>query len=369
MKRQWFQIKAEADGASADIYIFGLIGDWIDDLWGFDDVTTAKSFVDELAKLPATVKTLRVRINSPGGDVFGGLTIANTLRAEQTRGRKVETIIEGLAASAASVIAMGGGEIRIADNALMMVHDPWSVAVGNARDMRATAEILDQMRDALVKTYQWHSKLNDEEIVALIEGEDGQGSWLDADEAIANGLATEKIEGLKAAASIDPRSMAKLKVPERFAARVSALLKSENPQDPPGPALPAAEAAAKPEDVIGLCATAGLDIAFANRLLKDKVTPAQAHQLVGEEKGRRAAEAQRQESIRALCDKFKVADLAPELISGGMPFDAARALVAKVTGMVDRVEIDAGLNPDQGSRPKAVIDVQAVYAERNRLRH
>src|SRR5262245_49867465 len=121
MRNNWFRIQAAAAGSVADVVVFGFIGDWVADLYGGtgDGVVTAKSFADELAALPESVKTVRVRINSPGGDVVAGIAIANALRAEQQKGRKVETIVEGLAASAASVIAMGGSTVRMADNALM----------------------------------------------------------------------------------------------------------------------------------------------------------------------------------------------------------------------------------------------------------
>lgn len=357
--KKWFEVKASADGSSAEIHIFDIIGGWIDDYWGADGLTTAKTFTEALAKLPDAVKTLKVRINSPGGDAFSGITIANALRSEQTRGRKVETIVEGLAASAASIIAMGGSTVRVSDNGLMMVHAPWTRAIGNARELRAAAETLDQLRDSLVATYQWHSKLTAEEIVALIDGADGQGTWLDADAAIEAGLAHEKVEGLKAAASIHPGAVSKLAIPDRFRARVDALL--ETPAPPPAPL-----AAAAAVDVLRMCREGGcLDVAEA--LVAEGATVEQVQARVsGERQARQRAQA-RESEIRALCDKAKQPDLAASYIVGGMAVEQVRAQLTLLTAKLDKVEIDGSLSPDQGTKKKAAIDVVAVYAGLNRL--
>jgi len=357
--KTWFEIKVQADQASADIYIFDLIGDWIDDLWGFDGVTTAKSFVAELAKLQASVKTLRVHLNSPGGDIFGGVTIANTLRAEQANGRRVETIIEGLAASAASIIAMGGNPVRIADNGLLMVHAPWSVAIGNATEMRATADRLDQLRDTLVKTYQWHSQLSAEEIVALIDGNDHQGTWLDADAAIEAGFATEKIEGLKAAASINPKGTAKLTIPEKFKARVEALLKKDDPA-PPTPV------AASASDILAAVETAGLGTAFARELVVAALPMEQVTARVTAAKADKTQRETRATAIRSLCATAKLPELADGYVNGGISVDDVRAHLTTVTAKVDKAEIDTGLKPDHGARSKSDLSARDIYAERNR---
>jgi ATP-dependent protease ClpP protease subunit len=409
--KKWFEVKMQADGTTAEISVFGMIGDFIDDMLGLlDGMTTAKSFTDALAALPPTVRAIKVRINSPGGDAFGGITIANALRAELANGRDVETIVEGLAASAASLVAMGGRRVVMADNAMMMVHAPWSVAMGNASELRAVADQLDQIRDAIAKTYQWHSELSDEEILALVNGKDGQGTWLDADEAIAAGLATEKLEGLRAAASISRGAIARLHVPERFQARVAELTAAETEQEPPvaapagdpapppvelpapaatedpsdepPPAAPAAQAralavppppvaAAALPDIFAACREAGLDADFIAQLNSNPPALAELPRLVAAEKGRRVSEDARQQGIRDLCARFKVNQLVPHLIGGGTSLEGAQALVAAVTAMVDVAEIDAGLTPAAatgGSKP--VIDVKAIYEGRkNPTRH
>ena len=361
--KTWYRIRNEADPKVAEIQIIDFIGDWIDDYFGMG--VTAKQFVEELAGLPESVETIRVHINSPGGDVFGALNIANALRDQRaTKGRRVVTIVDGLAASSASLVLMAGDPVLIADNGMVMVHNPWCVALGDATEMKKTAEILDELRNTIVATYQWHSELSDEELVALMDAE----TWMDADEAIAHGFATEKVEGLRAAASIDPRHVAKLglKVPEKFRERFQALV--TKPESEP---VAAAEdsAPAAPNAVLALCKAAGLDIEFAAQLVEAKATLADAQQVVAAEKERRAAERARQDEIRAACKLVGLEDLAPELISGGMSAEQAKLHLVKVTAKLDKVEIDAGLGPDGGTRQKPVIDVRAIYAQRNQLRH
>jgi ATP-dependent Clp protease protease subunit len=224
-KAPWYRFRDAADPKVAEIYVDDFIGDWVDQFINeYLDTTsplTAKAFIADLAALPDTVKTIRVHINSPGGDVFAATTIANSLRDQRvTKGRKVETVIDGLAASAASIIAMAGSPVRMADNALLMIHDPWSVAMGNAAEMRKAADVLDQVRDTIVAAYRWHSTLEPKAIEKLMAAE----TWLDAEAAQEGGFVDEVVSGLKAAASINPKAVERLNIPERFRARVDALL-------------------------------------------------------------------------------------------------------------------------------------------------
>lgn len=365
--REWFRIKAKAEGETvAHIDILDFIGTWGEEFWG--DVVTAKSFVEALAKLPEAVKTIRIAVNSPGGDVFAAITIANALRDQRaSKGRRVEMVVEGIAASSASVLLMAGDTIEMADNALLMIHNPWSWAIGTADEMRKSAESLDKVRDTIITTYQWQSSLSAEEIGALMQAE----SWMDADEAIANGFATSKVEGLRAAASLDPRAATKLKVPEKYVDRVQAMLRVDDPA-PPAPAvedkapLPA-PAVVDAAEVVRLAADAGLDLGFAQALIGEGLTASAVEaRITSEKEGRVRADARATE-IRALCAKAKQDDLAGEYVAGGMGVEQVRSQLTKITAKLDRVEIDGGLAPDHGTRRKPVIDVVAVYAQRNRL--
>jgi ATP-dependent protease ClpP protease subunit len=365
--RQWYRFENSADPTVAEIFVIDIIGDWIDELinemYGMKATLTAKAFIDTLAKLPDGVRAIKVRINSPGGDVFAAVNIANALRDQQiSKGRTVETIIDGLAASAASIIAMAGKTVTMADNALMMVHNPWSFAIGNAADMRQAADVLDTVRKALTATYQWHSELTTDEINALLDAE----TWMDADQAIANGFATAKVDGLQAAASIDPLGVAKMTIPEQFKARVEALLHKEPPAPTPAAALEvvrACNAGGCPELAEGLIAAQATIETVTETVATTKASKAEAERVrvAGIE-----AAATREREIRAACRLAKQADLADSYVQSGMTADQVRAQLAVWTAKLDKIEIDNKLGADHGARPKPVIDTAKVYEARNR---
>lgn len=350
MTRTWYRIANAADDASvADIYVNDFIGDWIDDYWGFG--VTARAFLEALSKLDASVKTIRVHLNSPGGDVFAASQIANALRDQRTsKGRTVETIVDGLAASAATLIMMAGNPVKVADNALVMVHNPWSVGVGNAAQMRKLADDLDAVRNTIVATYQWHSKLDAEALIALMDAE----TWMSADEAIANGFATDKVEGLAAAASLDRRALAKLTIPDQFKDRVEAFTAKEAPKP----------VAASAVDVIRLCREGGV-IDIAEALVAEQATADVVQTRIAAAKQTRAAETTRRDQITALCAKHKASDLAPGYIKGSMTVDDVRAHLTLYTAAVDKAEIDTGIKPSGGARPQATLNPAEIYAARN----
>jgi len=334
--KQWFRIDASADPTVAEIHIIDFIGDWFDDamnrIFGESIGVTARAFVDALAKLPEAVKTIHVHINSPGGDVEGAVNIANALRAQQTKGRTVNTIVDGLAASAASIVAMAGSKVSMADNALMMIHNPWTIGIGNAAEMRKTASVLDTIRTQIINTYQWHSELSTDEIAALMDAE----TWMDADEAVSKGFATAKIEGLAAAASITPKTIAKLKIPEKFQARVQTFVQ------PPTAAPQSADAA----EVLRLCKAAEcLDL--AEGFINGKASLATVEAALASERTTRTAARQRTADVAALCSSGKLDSLAGQLAASNLTLEAIGALVTTVKALRNSAEIDTGLHPDQ----------------------
>lgn len=353
---QWFSFRNSADDASVvDIHIVDVIGGWDDDWiarnFGYDMGVTARAFIEQLAGLSSSVKAIKLHINSPGGDVQGGINIANALRDQQvSKGRRVVTYIDGMAASIASVIAMAGQEIHISDNALVMVHNPWSWVVGNAGEMRKTADILDTMRAQAIATYQWHSSLDADALAALMDAE----TWMNADEAIAKGFATHKVEGLKAAALFEAKSLGALKVPEQYRARVLDFVK---------PVQPTPQAAA-PIDLVRACNEGGCP-ELAESLLASGATTAQVTTAVTETKTRKATAAQRVTQITALCEKAKQPELAAGYIKGQMAVDDVRAHLATITAKQDTVEIESGLKPD-AQAPARGINRQAIYDRFNR---
>lgn len=171
--------KSEKEGS---LYVYDVIGE---DFWTGEGVT-AKGVVAELEKLRGA-KTLHLYINSPGGDVFEGEAILANLR--RFEGRKV-VHVDGLAASAASLIAMVGDEILIQPEAMFMIHEAWSIALGNAEDMRAMADILEKMSGAYAETYAERTGLPAEKARDLMRAE----TWMTAKEAVELGFASA-IEG------------------------------------------------------------------------------------------------------------------------------------------------------------------------------
>jgi ATP-dependent Clp protease protease subunit len=361
--KTWFKFENAANDPSAvDIHIIDFIGGWLDDAanryWGEEIGVTARAFVAQLAQLPDSVKALRVHINSPGGDVMGGVNIANALREQQlSKGRTVETFVDGIAASIASVIAMAGSKIHMGDNALMMVHNPYGLAVGNAAEMRKTADALDAIRGQIVATYRWHSTLDDDAIVALLDAE----TWMDADEAIAQGFATHKVEGLHAAAALDARAIARMAIPDKFRARVEALVKPADPAPMPVPEPQAAD----PGEVLALCRQAQV-LDLAESLVTSKATMADVqHRIAAAQQTRQAAQA-RADAIRALCGTAKLPELAESYVTGGMAVDAVKTQLTTLTARIAGADIDGALPPNHGQQPKARINVSQVYADLNK---
>jgi len=155
----------------------------------------ASDFVRELKAVEA--KTIRLRINSPGGDLIEAVAIYNELRAHPAR---VVTQIDALAASAASLVALAGDEVRMAENALFMIHEPFGLTVGTAEEHRATADLLDKVSEAtLVPAYVAATGRREPTIRAWMHEE----TWFTADEAAEAGFVDEVIDPSDARASID----------------------------------------------------------------------------------------------------------------------------------------------------------------------
>jgi len=339
--RTWFRIVARAEAGVADLYIFDTIGlDW----WTGEGIT-AKALIDELAALPADVALIRLHLNSRGGDVFEAVAITNALKQHRAR---VEVSIEALAASAATIVAMAGDVIRIADNGLVMVHDPIAGIVGTAADMRAGADLLDRIRDAIVTTYRWHSPLSAEAIGALMAAT----TWMDPAEAIANGFADEITEPVEVAACLDAHVLAKLPpVPERYRLKVAAFTRASAP---PAPAPPAPTPRPEPvldratlRTILAEATTAGFPQVAATLLAEDGVTLESARA--------RLAEAR---EIRGLCTVAKLERLSASYIEGRVPIATVKAQLTTLTALFAGADIDTSLMPDgqPGERGFSALD-------------
>jgi ATP-dependent Clp endopeptidase proteolytic subunit ClpP len=174
--KPWYKIENKAD--KAEIWIYESIGE---DFWSGGGVT-AKKFQEELAAIKA--KQIDLHINSPGGAVFDGIAIYNLLKQHPAT---IDTYIDGLAASIASVIALSGSRVIMAANALFMIHNPSGFVMGTAEDMRKTADVLDKVRSTMSGVYSGKTGKAEKEINGLLDDE----TWFTADEAMAAGFVDE----------------------------------------------------------------------------------------------------------------------------------------------------------------------------------
>lgn len=179
---------AKKDGSDYVLDVFDFIGsDWM------GEGVTAKGVARALADA-GEAERIVVRINSPGGEVFEGTAIYNQLRgvaAEKT----VRVEVHGLAASMASVIAMAGDEIVMAEGSMMMIHNPWSFAIGDEHEMRKQADLLSKLKDSAIDIYARKSGKRAKQIATMMDDE----TWMTADEAVENGFATGTMKGSKKA--------------------------------------------------------------------------------------------------------------------------------------------------------------------------
>jgi len=173
---KWFEIKNKAD--KSEIWIYEEIGE----NWWDGSGITAKGFQKELSAVKAS--QIDLHINSPGGLVFDGITIYNLLKQHPAN---VTTYIDGLAASIASVIALAGDKIIMANNALFMIHKASGAVFGNSDDMRDFADKLDKVNGSIATTYTSKTGKEEPEINDMMKEE----TWLTAKDALDAGFIDE----------------------------------------------------------------------------------------------------------------------------------------------------------------------------------
>lgn len=162
--------------ATAEILIYGVIGD----PWG--DGVMARNVRDALKQVGQ--RDVNVRIHSPGGSVFEASAIHTYLTEWK---HQVSVSVDGLAASAASVVAMAGHTVKMAATSMMMIHDPWTISMGDAAALRKDAELLDKIRDQIAEVYAKRAGGTAAQFQELMAKE----TWLTPEEAISLGLADE----------------------------------------------------------------------------------------------------------------------------------------------------------------------------------
>lgn len=283
--QSWYTIRAKGED-TVEVLIYGDIGE----SW-YGESVTAKKFVEEL-QVHAD-KKLVIRINSYGGSVPDGIAIYNAI---QRHPKQKDVSIDGVAVSIASLIAMAGDTVSIAENGLIMIHAPWGGVVGNAKEVRQYADVLDKFAEAMVTSYANQTGKSVEDTRALVT--DGEDHWYTAQEAADAGFVDEIVSVLEPAeaARFQSALLARFKVPAAVAAAFRQPVMKEvipmpdiiNPATPNNGAAPVAPVAPAPDNVVQIeqaaearaiqkltARNAGIDKAYAKFLHVDGV--AQLH--------------------------------------------------------------------------------------------
>ena len=184
MTEKWYNIQNKA-GKPADVYIFDEIG-----TYGI----TAQEFITDIKDLKDT--PINLRINSLGGDVFDGMAMYNVIKRREA---KTTVYIEGIAASIATIISLGADEVVMAENSLFMIHNAWGGTMGEAKDMRKTAETLEKITGELTDIYRKKTGLSYDALAEMMDEE----TWLNANEALEMGFIDTISDSIKVAAKYD----------------------------------------------------------------------------------------------------------------------------------------------------------------------
>lgn len=317
-------------------------------MWGVQ----AKDFMAQLKGVKA--KTLNVEISSPGGDVFAGIAIYNALRAS---GKEIVVKVMGVAASAASLIAMAGDKIIMPKNSFMMVHNPWSFSMGNAEELRETANQLDKVGGALLATYAAKTGLPEDELKTMLATD----TWLTADEALEKGFATEVVDAIEAQAQFD---MERADLPENvkgvYLASIEPRADITPPEPEPGQDDPQPPAATLTEQISALAQSSGMEAYVATWALAGlNIDAVRA----------RIADAREIKALSVVADK---ADLADAAIKAGTSVSDFRASLVAAMAAEDERTHTSGVKPQAqqsqttGSTEKPPVSSQGLWASHNK---
>ena len=319
----WYRVSNAANLAAGE----PLQVDLMDEIGGWG--VQASDFLRDLRAADDGQRPVVVNIASIGGDVWQGIAISNALRR---MGDRVTACITSVAASIASVVAVGAHRVVMPENAMMMIHNPWAVVAGEADELREAADLLDKVKAALVATYRAKAPaLSEDELAKMLSAE----TWLTAAEAHAMGLVDEvqPLLPIKASARLYAQC-------GRFKAAPAALLAALQPAADPAPASvvdPVEDPAPAAADPIALAR-------LAASLCADKQLPVQAVSTVlaagvASEADIRAG-VERAVTIRDLCVTAKLPELALSLLASGLDVEAARAR------LFDKIVTNAGADLD-----------------------
>ncbi|MGX0889262.1 ATP-dependent protease ClpP protease subunit [Pseudomonas sp. ADAK2 TE3594] len=347
--KTWYALQASGEAAERviEVFVYGEIG-----AWGI----TANQFVQDLRAMDDGVSQVIAAFNSVGGDLFDGLAMHNALSrlGERCTGR-----IDALAASAASVAVCGAHNVVIAANAMLMIHNPWTYAAGDAEDFRKVADVLDQTMEAIIAAYKAKAPDIDEvELRRLVAAE----TWLTANEAVALGLADEVGDGIKVKACLGQGGV--LQRYQHAPAELLAQLDEPPEPDPelepdnPPPTPPVVDSAKLALMITQRCAEAGINNLVAPLLESTKLESEEIVQ----------AGLTRAKAVNDLCVAARLPEFSAEYVAAGLDAAAVRArLFDKIVGSGKGFEIDNSLPLDEDPPPKVQakqIDQPSIWSAR-----
>ncbi|QUE91245.1 head maturation protease, ClpP-related [Pseudomonas sp. SCA2728.1_7] len=347
--KTWYAVHASGESTERviEVFVYGEIG-----AWGI----TANQFVQDLRAMDDGVSPVVAAFNSIGGDLFDGLAMHNALSrlGERCTGR-----IDALAASAASVAVCGAHRVVIASNAMLMIHNPWTYAAGDAEDFRKVADVLDQTMEAIIAAYKAKAPDIDEvELRRLVAAE----TWLTANEAVALGLADEVGDGVKVKACLGQGAVLQRfqNAPADLLAQLDEAPEPEpdlDPVDPP-PVPPVVDSAKLALMVTQRCTAAGISNLIEPLL---KSTQLESEEIVLA--GLACAKA-----INDLCVAARLPEFSAEYVAAGLDAPAVRArLFDKIVTSGKGFEIDNSLPLADDLAPKVLAkqpDPNSIWAAR-----
>ncbi|WP_323161829.1 head maturation protease, ClpP-related [Pseudomonas fluorescens] len=347
--KTWYALQAsgEATERVIEVFVYGEIG-----AWGI----TANQFVQDLRGMDDGVSPVVAAFNSIGGDLFDGLAMHNALSrlGERCTGR-----IDALAASAASVAVCGAHRVVIASNAMLMIHNPWTYAAGDAEDFRKVADVLDQTMEAIIAAYKAKAPDIDEvELRRLVAAE----TWLTANEAVALGLADEVGDGVKVKACLGQGA-----VLQRFQNAPAELLAQLEEPPEPDPELEPVEPPLVPPVVdsakLALMITQRCTAAGISNLVESILssTELESEEIV-------LAGLARAKTVNDLCVAARLPEFSAEYVAAGLDAAAVRArLFDKIVTSGKGFEIDNSLPLADDPAPKVLAkqpDPNSIWAAR-----
>ncbi|MCK8667915.1 Clp protease ClpP [Pseudomonas azerbaijanoccidens] len=347
--KTWYAVHAsgEATERVIEVFVYGEIGGW---------GITANQFVQDLRAMDDGVSPVIAAFNSIGGDLFDGLAMHNALSrlGERCTGR-----VDALAASAASVAVCGAHRVVIASNAMLMIHNPWTYAAGDAEDFRKVADVLDQTMEAIIAAYKAKAPDIDEvELRRLVANE----TWLTANEAVALGLADEVGDGVTVKACVGQGAVLQRyqHAPAELLAQLDEPPESDPDLEPDDPPLtpPVVDSTKLALMITQRCAESGISNLIEPLLSSTKLESEAIVQ----------AGLTRAKAVNDLCVAARLPEFSVQFVAAGLDVAAVRArLFDKIVGSGKGFEIDNSLPLDDDPALKVQakkIDQPSIWSAR-----